>query len=123
MNGHVISPCEFSMERYKNIAKWRNMWTILLFVFGTTVIVFLSGSIFLFINKGWLPGAIATLGTVVNGVGVSWVVTRRNEAVQEEGQAYQDVRAVCGAGGDTAKVEASLAEFQDKQKVLFRAFR
>jgi len=84
MNGHTVSPCEFAIERYRNIAKWRNMWTILLFIFGATVIVFLCGSILLFIMQSFLPGAISTLGTIVNGVGVSWVLNRRTDAVKEE---------------------------------------
>lgn len=93
------TPCEIAFERYKNLARWRNLWTILLFVFGASVILFLVAAIFLFItNENWLPGALSTLGTIVNATGVGWVVTRRNEAVKEETDAYEDVKKVCGGG-------------------------
>jgi hypothetical protein len=52
----------------------------------------------LFINQGWLPGAIAAVGTLVNGIGARWVVDRRSDAVTEETQAYDDLKSVCGAG-------------------------
>lgn len=103
-----VSPCSIAFERYQNLARWRNLWTILLFVFGATVIVFLVGTIFLFIRQDWVVGVVSTLGTIVNGFGVSWVVTRRNEAVQEEEAAYEDVKAVCGgAGGGAAGLESA----------------
>ena len=113
MNDRAVSGCDFAMERYRNIAKWRNMWTVLLFIFGSTVIIFLCGSILLFIRQSWLPGTISTLGTIVNGVGVSWVVTRRNEAVKEEEDAYKDVQAQCGPQG-----EAVVSEMRERQKVF-----
>ena len=109
----AVSLCDFAKERYYNIARWRNMWTILLFVFGATVIVFLCGAILLFIRQSWLPGALSTLGTIVNGVGVRWVVTRRNEAVGEEAAAYNDVTARCdGAAGFKAAIETKQALFR-----------
>jgi hypothetical protein len=40
MSRSPFDPCTVAVERYKTIAKWRNLWTILLFVFGSTVIVF-----------------------------------------------------------------------------------
>ncbi len=99
MNGPPFDRCEFAIQRYKSIALWRNLWTILLFIFGSTVILFLCGAILLFIQESWLPAAITTLGTIVNGVGVTWVVTRRNEAVQEELDAYKDVGTECSTSG------------------------
>jgi hypothetical protein len=96
VDAHAISPCDFAVERYRNIARWRDHWTTLLFVFGTTVILFLCASILLFIGSNWLPGAVSTLGTIVNGAAVTWVLSRRNEAVREEEEAYKDVEAKCG---------------------------
>jgi hypothetical protein len=106
----TTDPCSIAFERYKNLARWRNLWTILLFVFGASVIIFLVGAVFLFIKESWLPGAMSTLGTIVNAAGVRWVVTRRNEAVNEETEAYEDVKSVCGgvtktsAGGGAGNV-------------------
>lgn len=116
MNGVAVSPCEFAIERYRNIAKWRNMWTILLFIFGATVIIFLCGSILLFIRESWLPGAIATLGTIVNGVGVSWVLSRRTDAVKEEEEAYQDVQSKCPAA--QASMAPQIQALQSRQKLF-----
>ena len=124
--------CAFAVERYKSIARWRNLWTILIFIFGTTVIVFLCAAIVLFINQSWLPGAVSTLGTIVNGVGIKWVVARRSEAVKEEDEAYNDVKSACpGAAPGHPTAEATrpgpdtqqqLEEFR-KKLMLFGLFR
>jgi hypothetical protein len=90
-----VDPCEIAIARYKDIARWRNLWTILLFVFGASVVAFLSVAILLFIRAGWLAGAISMVGTIVNGVAVKWVVERRAEAVAEDEAAYLDVQARC----------------------------
>jgi len=116
MDGHAVSACEFAIERYRNIAKWRNMWTILLFVFGATVIIFLCGSILLFIRQSFLPGAISTLGTIVNGVGVSWVLSRRTDAVKEEEESYKDVQSKCPAAPNA--IAAQIQALNSRQKLF-----
>lgn len=116
MNGETVSPCEFAIERYRNIAKWRNMWTILLFIFGATVILFLCGSILLFIRESFLPGAISALGTIVNGVGVSWVLSRRTDAVKEEEEAYSDVQSKCPVA--SAAMAPQIQALQNRQKLF-----
>lgn len=121
----ATDPCSIAFERYKNLARWRNLWTILLFVFGASLILFLVGAVFLFINASWLPGAISTLGTIANAAGVGWVVTRRTEAVKEETEAYEDVKKVCGgvasasvgSGGDVLK---ELEAVRKKHRILGR---
>jgi hypothetical protein len=117
-------PCSIAFERYKNLARWRNLWTILLFIFGASVTIFLIGAIFLFINESWLPGAISTLGTMVNAAGVSWVVTRRGEAVTEETEAYEDVKSVCGgsAKASAAGGAGSVLEQLENVRKLYRVF-
>lgn len=86
---------EIALDRYKNLAMWRNLWTILLFMFGTTIILFFCICIILFINESWLPGAIATIGVIANGIGVRWVVIRRDESVKEEKESYSKLAALC----------------------------
>jgi hypothetical protein len=76
-----ITPCEFARERYYNRALWRNLWTILLFVFGSVVVLFFVAAIVLFIRQNWVPGALATVGTIVQGAAIKWVVDRRTDAV------------------------------------------
>jgi len=93
--GDYITECEYARNRHLGLALWRNLWTILLFVFGCAVVVFLVVAILLFIREDWLPGALSTLGTIVTGASVGWIVTRRSEAVQEEEKAYQQVVDVC----------------------------
>jgi len=120
-------PCSIAFERYKNLARWRNLWTILLFIFGATVILFLVGAIFLFIKESWLPGAISTLGTLVNAAGVSWVVARRGESVREETEAYEDVKRVCGAHATAAAAAGGGDVLQEveavrKQHLIFGRF-
>ena len=85
--------------------RWRNLWTVLLFIFGSTVVIFLSASIVLFMTESWLPGAISTVGTIVNGAGIAWAVSRRAEAVKEEEQSYQDVEKKCFPTGGSGLQE------------------
>jgi len=96
--GVDISPCEYARERHQNIARWRNLWSILLFAFGTAVVLFLIVSIFLFLGQSWLPGAVSTLGTIASGAAMTWVTRRRVDAMQEEELAYKEVVARCGQG-------------------------
>jgi hypothetical protein len=118
MSRKPYDPCAIAIERYKNLARWRNLWTILLFIFGTTVIIFLCAAILLFVNESWLPGAISTVGTIANGAGVAWVVTRRNEAVKEETHAYEDVKRVCGGPAPSGVEAADRAATEDVEKEL-----
>jgi len=122
MSDGTVSPCEYAIERHRNIAKWRNLWTILLFIFGCTVVIFLVAAILLFIRQDWLPGALSTLGTIVNGVGIKWIYERRMEAVKEEEEAYKDVEEKCAKGISPGKVTQQLREAASKQ-LLFGKFR
>jgi len=89
------TPCEYARERHQSIAHWRNLWSILLFVFGTAVVVFLVMAVFLFLKEVWLPGALSTLSTLSNGLAMKWVLARRNESVKEEEAAYREVVERC----------------------------
>lgn len=94
-----MTPCAIAIERYKNIARWRNLWTILLFVFGASLIVFAVTAIFYLVYQSYFTGVLNALGSLVNFVGISWVLARRNEAVQEETAALAVVTTLCGGGG------------------------
>ena len=109
MSQPSFDPCPIAVDRYKNLARWRNLWTILLFVFGATVIAFACVSIVLFSATQWLPGAFVTIGAIAGGAGVGWVVTRRGEAVQEELAALEEVKAAC-AGRKAIVARAGEAE-------------
>ncbi len=91
----IMTPCEYARDRHRNTLMWRNLWTILLFAFGTAVIAFAVLAIVLFLREEWLAGAIMALGTLAQGAAIKWVVDRRADAVREEELAYQDVAAKC----------------------------
>ena len=88
-----IRPCGTSP--YHNIAKWRFLWSVLVFAFGSAVVLFLIIAILLFIRASWLPGVISTLGTMSTGVAMTWVMARRREAVTEEEKAWKVVVKHC----------------------------
>jgi len=104
-----ISPCQYAQDRHKNLALWRNLWTILVFTFGSAVVLFLILSIFLFLTKSWLPGALSALGTLVSGAGSAWVVTRRLEAVKEEEEGFNEVMKACGDTNKAVAVRSQLS--------------
>jgi hypothetical protein len=106
-----VSPCEYARERHRNIARWRNLWTILLFIFGSSVILFLTVAVLAFWQQAILAGALSSLSTIIGGIAIKWVVDRRRDAVTEEQQAYEDVVARCGNG-------ASADEFRERQSLL-----
>lgn len=110
MTNGIITPCDYARERHGNIAKWRNLWTILMFTFGTTVVIFLIFTIIFFLRQDWLPAGLTTLGTIVQSVGIKWVVDRRIEAVKEEEAAYKDVEEKCKntAAADTLRMKQKL---------------
>ena len=93
--GLTVSLCEFARERYHNIAKWRFLWSVLVFAFGSAIVLFLIIAILLFIRASWLPGVISTLGTMSTGVAMTWVMARRREAVTEEEKAWKVVEKHC----------------------------
>ena len=107
----TITPCDYARDRHRDMLMWRNLWTILIFAFGTSVIIFLVLAIFFFLRQDWLPGGITTLATIVDSVGVKWVTDRRAEAVKEEEEAYKNVM-------DTCKDTKSADNLRIKQTVL-----
>jgi len=91
-----LDPCAIAVMRYTDKRKWLNLWTMLLWIFGATVVLFFSVAIILFIKETWLPGAITVIGTMVNGAGIAWVVTQRKGAEQEERDAFTVLSTECG---------------------------
>lgn len=115
MAGGLSLACKYAQDRHRDMRRWRNLWTLLLFVFGATIVGFLSFSILLFIREAWLPGAITTVGTIASGAGIAWVVARRNEAVNEENVAYKDVKEAC-FGGSAAQAQEYLGGFEQRNR-------
>lgn len=128
-----FDPCDFLFSRWKNLALWRNLWTILLFLLGAAFTIFLIGAVLLFIRESWIPAALSTLGTLANGVAVGWILARRNQAVREETEAKKELLQHCGpavpttarslaAGGPTKSAPEMVKEVE-KQLTLFGKIR
>lgn len=93
------SPCDFAKMRYLNALRWLNLWNILVYVFGVSIVLFLVVAILLFIRSTWLPGALTTLGTIVSGAGITWVVNQKTAALGEEKNAFDTLKSECGTRG------------------------
>lgn len=87
--------CQVAQDRHRNTLYWRNLWSILIFAFGAVLTVFLSVAIVFFLREDWLTGALSTFASVVNSVGVKWVVARRKNAVKEEERAFTEIKEAC----------------------------
>jgi uncharacterized membrane protein YcjF (UPF0283 family) len=90
-----MTPCEFALFRYRMLALWRNLWSILLFAFAVAIVLFSIVAILFFLRSDWLTGAVNAVGSVASGLGMSWVVARRSQAVEEERDAANDVYTHC----------------------------
>lgn len=77
-------------DRYRSLQRWRERWTLLIYILGVATTVFLIAAISLFINESWLPGALSTVASILSGAAVAWLLERRREAVAEEDQANQE---------------------------------
>jgi hypothetical protein len=90
-----LTPCEYAQNRHATIARFRFLWSLLILIFGTGVVVFLTVAVVFLLRSDWLPGALTTLGTIVQGAAITFVVGQRREAVKEEEKAFRDVRKWC----------------------------
>ena len=115
--------CDLAKMRYLSALTWVRLWNILLYVFGVSVVLFLVTAIILFIRSTWLPGALTSLGTIVSGTGIAWVVNQRTTAHNEEKDAFQDVERVCstpGRGIEKIKQELSTYLSRVRKSIGFR---
>jgi cytochrome c biogenesis protein CcdA len=92
-------PCEFAKERYYGIARWRSLWTILVFVLGVLIVFMLALAIVFIFDKKWAATVVSGLGGLVTGKAMAFVLDRRKEAKDEEEAAYADVVSKCGGAG------------------------
>jgi hypothetical protein len=99
MNEEPETPCDFAKLNYFNALKFRYLWSILVYVFGVAVALFLVASVILFINSAWLPGALVTFGAIMSSGGVTWVVNQKVTAVKEEEDAFRRLKTECKAPG------------------------
>lgn len=95
MAADVTQACAVALQRHRDAALWRNLWTILIWVFGAAVVAFLVVAVVFFLRQDWIPAGVTTLSTIAQGAAIKWVVDRRSEAVGEEEKAYEQVRETC----------------------------
>ena len=87
--------CEFASDRHANKLMWLNLWTILLFVLGSAVVLLLIVALILFYNADLANGAISIAGSAVSGVGAGYVIGQRKVAKEEEETAAATRRRDC----------------------------
>lgn len=100
--------CNTARLRHRNAAMWLKLWTILLYAFGVSVVVFLVFAVLFLLREEWLPGVLTTLGTIVEGVSIKWVFDRRQEASEEEKSAYEEVEEHCEDTTESDNLRAEL---------------
>jgi hypothetical protein len=103
--------CQYARERYREIARWRSVWTVLLFLVGCAIVVFVILSIISFRDQKVIEVAAGAIGTLISGAAMTWVVTRRNEAVKEEDDAWKGVEQHCGKTDATAHAIRAKTQF------------
>lgn len=79
-------------RRQKSLHTWRQLWNFLVFIIGIILTGFLSFAIISAVNGSWIESGMSTLGTIVSGTAMNWLLKRRNEAAHEEEQGYLDYR-------------------------------
>ena len=87
--------CSIAQHRHRKIALWRDGWTLLLWVFGLTVIIVLIAGITFFIREDWISGGLATITFAAQGGAIKWITTRRADAVREEEEAFNRAEQAC----------------------------
>jgi hypothetical protein len=91
------TPCDFAKARYLDISWLRKLWGYLWIVLGASTAIFLCVTIIFFLRSSWLPAALSTLGTVVNGAAMTWITTQRKTAADEEQQAFDELVQQCSS--------------------------
>ena len=49
--------CSIAQERHHSTAMWRNMWTLLLWLLGVSIVAFLIMAVLFLLREAWLPAA------------------------------------------------------------------
>jgi hypothetical protein len=89
------TPCDFAKARYLDISWLRKLWGYLWIILGASTALFLCVTIIFFLRSSWLPAALSTLGTIVNGAAMTWITTQRKTAADEEQQAFNELVQQC----------------------------
>lgn len=100
--------CEFAKQRYYSIARWRNLWTVLVFILGVFITGLLVLTLILVLNNEFVQAAISGATSIVGSAPMAFILQRRKEAKAEEDSAYNDVHQRCGATDDVEGARKNL---------------
>jgi cytochrome c biogenesis protein CcdA len=127
----MVDLCDFLLENTKNLSRWRNLWTTLLFTIGIATTIFIIVVLALITSSKTQPwlNVSASVGTVIQGTAVAWLSKKRNEARKEELAAIEYLKQNCRETAtfiseDPSKVKSygeSAEKFSRKLK-LFKMF-
>lgn len=95
MNDEPGVVCDIAQTRHRGAFVWRNLWTLLIWLLGLSITLFLVMAVLFLLREEWLPAAVVTLGSIAEGLGMKWVTDRRADAVREEAEMYKDVQNAC----------------------------
>jgi DMSO reductase anchor subunit len=87
--------CEMAKKRYHDIARFRHLYTALLFGFSVFIMGTLVALVYFINDKQWIATAVAALGLIVESSATKFVGGQRKEAKQEEEDAWADYYARC----------------------------
>ena len=73
-------------------------------------------------QQGYWEAAASALGTIVSGAAVKWVLERRQDAKNEEEEAYRDVQAKCSSGALEAAAKSTELASADDLRERYRLF-
>ncbi|MDX1416746.1 MAG: hypothetical protein R3293_21270 [Candidatus Promineifilaceae bacterium] len=94
--------CEVAIMRHQNLIRWKNLWSILLYIVGILIVFFFALAIYFFFQQSLPAGAVAFLTGLVQSGGGLWIRERRGETALEEKVAYDALRVDCRNGGRAA---------------------
>jgi hypothetical protein len=99
--------CLVLEERYRNALRWKNLWTMLLFLIGVALTITIIFLILALQETTLIENADKGLTIIVEGAALAWVVTQRNKSSDEEKEVLETYIEHCGS-------TASLLEIKSK---------
>jgi hypothetical protein len=100
--------CAIATDRYHRIALWRQLFTALIFALAVVIAVLAVLAVIFATDEEWAGTVATALGALATGKPLSWVVSRRSDAVTEEATAFTDYKDACGADGQPPAFVESL---------------
>jgi hypothetical protein len=104
--------CEAAKQHLQSVLLFWNLYTALLFIFAVGLVIFLIYVIVVLIREDVVQSILGTLGTIVDGVALKWVVDRKKDINEELEKAKQWLDANCP--NEIATVDTTKYRFYGK---------